>query len=132
MKDSLNIAIAGATGYVGLELVKILSKHSKAKILYLCASKSIGKKIYDFDKKITKRNFPKISNIKNNNLIIKIDVEGHERQVLEGMERTLSQNSVLLQIEIFDENFENINNFLLKQRFHFLMKISSDHYYKKL
>jgi len=75
--------------------------------------------------------FDKISNIKNNNLIIKIDVEGHEKQVLEGMERTLSQNSVLLQIEIFDENFENINNFLLKQGFHFLMKISSDHYYKK-
>ena len=24
MKDSLNIAIAGATGYVGLELIKIL------------------------------------------------------------------------------------------------------------
>ena len=30
MKDSLNIAIAGATGYVGLELIKILSKHSRA------------------------------------------------------------------------------------------------------
>ena len=27
MKDSLNIAIAGATGYIGLELIKILSKH---------------------------------------------------------------------------------------------------------
>ena len=34
MKDSLNIAIAGATGYVGVELVKILSKHPKVKILY--------------------------------------------------------------------------------------------------
>ena len=45
MKDSLNIAIAGATGYVGIELVKILSKHSKVKILYLCANKSAGKKI---------------------------------------------------------------------------------------
>ena len=44
MKDSFNIAIAGATGYVGLELIKILSKHAKAKILYLCANKSVGKK----------------------------------------------------------------------------------------
>ena len=33
MKDSLNIAIAGATGYVGLELIKILSKHPKVKVL---------------------------------------------------------------------------------------------------
>ena len=65
MKDSLNIAIAGATGYVGLELIKILSKHSKAKILYLCATKSIGKKIHNFDKKIIKKDLPKISEIKN-------------------------------------------------------------------
>ena len=51
MKDSLNIAIAGATGYVGLELIKILSRHSKAKILYLCANKSAGKKIYQRSQK---------------------------------------------------------------------------------
>ena len=63
MKDSLNIAIAGATGYIGLELIKILSKHPKIKILYLCANKSAGKSIYDFDKKINKKNLPKISKI---------------------------------------------------------------------
>tara|TARA_B100001123_G_scaffold397964_1_gene481626 strand:+ start:1563 stop:2588 length:1026 start_codon:yes stop_codon:yes gene_type:complete len=67
MKDSLNIAIAGATGYVGLELIKILSRHSKAKILYLCATKSIGKKIYNFDKRITKKNLPRISKIRDIN-----------------------------------------------------------------
>ena len=63
MKDSINIAIAGATGYIGLELVKILSKHPKAKILYLCASRYIGKPISYFDKKIIKRNLPKITNL---------------------------------------------------------------------
>ena len=52
MKDSLNIAIAGATGYVGLELIKILSKHPKVTIVYLCAQKFIGKSINVFDKKI--------------------------------------------------------------------------------
>ena len=67
MKDSLNIAIAGATGYVGLELIKILSKHPKAKILYLCANRSAGKKIYNFDKKITKKNLPTITRVKNIN-----------------------------------------------------------------
>ena len=64
MRDSLNIAIAGATGYVGLELIKILSKHPKVKILYLCANKSVGKKIYTFNKKIIKKNLPIISKIK--------------------------------------------------------------------
>jgi len=62
MKDSLNIAIAGATGYVGLELIKILSKHPKANILFLCAQKSIGKSINLFDKSIKKK-FPKVTKI---------------------------------------------------------------------
>ena len=63
MKDSLNIAIAGATGYAGLELTKILSKHPKAKLLYLCATKSVGKPINKFDKGLKKYNLPKISKI---------------------------------------------------------------------
>ena len=71
MNDSLNIAIAGATGYVGLELVKILSKHSKVRILYLCANKSAGKKIHYFDKRLTKKKLPKITKIQSINWIIK-------------------------------------------------------------
>ena len=63
MKDSLKIAIAGATGYVGLELVKILSLHPRVKIIYLLANKSAGKSIYLFDKKIKKKNLPKIRKI---------------------------------------------------------------------
>ena len=64
MKDSLNIAIAGATGYVGLELIKILIKHKKVNIKYLCATKSIGQNINKFDKSIHKKNLPKICKIK--------------------------------------------------------------------
>ena len=67
MKDTLNIVIAGATEYIGLELIKILSKHSRVKILYLCANKSVGKTIYTFDKRINKKNLPKITKIKNVN-----------------------------------------------------------------
>ena len=73
MKDSLKIAIAGATGYTGLELTKILSSHPKAKILYLCAQKSIGKPISFFDKRIKKKSLPRISNTKKINWK-KIDV----------------------------------------------------------
>ncbi len=54
MKDSLKIAVAGATGYTGIELVKILSRHPKVKINYLCAQKSIGKNIKFFDSSIKK------------------------------------------------------------------------------
>ena len=45
MKDTINIAIAGATGYVGLELIKILENHPKVKIIFLLSKKSVGKNI---------------------------------------------------------------------------------------
>jgi len=64
MKDSLKVGIAGATGYIGLQLIKILSIHPKVKIVYLCATKSIGKPIYSFDKKIKKKIYQKFLNLK--------------------------------------------------------------------
>ena len=59
----INIAVAGATGYVGLDLIKFLSKHPNIKIQYLSAQKKIGKKIQYFDKRI-KGKLPKISRLK--------------------------------------------------------------------
>jgi FkbM family methyltransferase len=35
-------------------------------------------------------------------VVAKIDVEGHERAVLDGMERLITRNDVLLQIEVFE------------------------------
>ncbi len=60
----INIVVAGATGYVGLELINLLSKHPNAEIKYLCATKSIGKSIKTFDKRIKKK-LPRITNLKN-------------------------------------------------------------------
>ncbi len=62
-KNIFNVVVAGATGYVGLDLVYILSKHPNANIINLCAQKNIGKKISFFDKRIKKK-LPKISKIK--------------------------------------------------------------------
>ena len=64
LKNKLKIAVIGATGYTGLDLVYILSKHSKVKIVYLCATKNLGKNISFFDKRI-KKNLPKISSTQN-------------------------------------------------------------------
>ncbi len=63
MYNKISIAIIGATGYTGLDLVYILSKHPRAKIKYLCATKNLGKKISFFDKRIKKK-LPEISSIK--------------------------------------------------------------------
>ena len=61
--NKLNIAVIGATGYTGLDLVFLLSKHPKVKLLNLCATKNLGKKISFYDKRI-KKNLPYISNLK--------------------------------------------------------------------
>ena len=62
----LNIVVAGATGYMGLELVKILLKHPRVNIKSLCAQSSIGNKISKFNKDLKKfKELPRITNIKN-------------------------------------------------------------------
>ena len=53
-----------------------------------------------------------ILNLRKKNLAIKIDVEGHELNVLNGLKKTLDSNKCILQIEIFKNNFENVDNFL--------------------
>ncbi len=60
--NKINIAVVGATGYTGLDLVFLLSKHPKVKIKCLCATKNLGKKINYFDKRIKKK-LPKISSV---------------------------------------------------------------------
>ncbi len=54
-KKKINIAVIGATGFTGLDLVFLLSKHPKVKITNLCATKNLGKKISFFDKRIKKK-----------------------------------------------------------------------------
>tara|TARA_B110000967_G_scaffold206382_1_gene252961 strand:+ start:789 stop:1820 length:1032 start_codon:yes stop_codon:yes gene_type:complete len=68
----LNVVVAGATGYVGLDLVYLLCKHPKVRISYLCAQKNIGSHIQKFDERIKKK-LPKISNL-NNVIWSKIDL----------------------------------------------------------
>ena len=59
----------------------------------------------------------------NKKLLIKIDVEGHEINVLKGLSRLINNNKIYMQIEIFHENKENIFNFLKKNDFKFIKNI---------
>ena len=61
--NKLNVAVIGATGFTGLDLVLLLSKHPNVIIKNLCATKNLGKEIGFFDKRIKRKNLPKISSI---------------------------------------------------------------------
>ena len=43
--SKLNVLVAGSTGYIGIQLIKLLLKHNKVNIKYLCGNSSVGKKI---------------------------------------------------------------------------------------
>jgi N-acetyl-gamma-glutamyl-phosphate reductase len=69
----LNVLIAGSTGYIGIQLVKLLIKHKYVNIKYLCGNASVGKNISYYDKSLSNKKLPKI--IKFNQLLLKnIDV----------------------------------------------------------
>ena len=65
---------------------------------------------------------------------MKIDAEGHENEVIQGLQNNLNKNSILLQIEIFDKNFNTINKILKDKNFNQIHMIKSDgkkdYYYK--
>ena len=71
--NKINVLIAGATGYIGIQLTKILYKHRNVNIKYLCGSSSVGKKISYFDKKLKSYKLPKIIKF-NKKLLTNVDV----------------------------------------------------------
>ena len=68
-----NALVAGSTGYIGVQLIKILVKHKFINIRFLCGNSSVGKKISSYDKSLSGKKLPKI--IKFNKKLLKdVDV----------------------------------------------------------
>jgi len=68
-------------------------------------------------------------------ICLKIDVEGSEIDTLGGLKKILKENKIFLQIEIFNKNYNKVNNFFKKNNFKPDNKIISksgyaDYYYK--
>ena len=86
-------------------------------------------------KSISKRNILKeigdeILKFENKNIAIKIDVERHEKKVLEGIVKLINSNKVLIQIEIFEKRKADIFSFLIKNNFKNIHNIQKDHFFK--
>jgi hypothetical protein len=62
-------------------------------------------------------------------LTIKIDVEGHELFVLQGMKKVLENNYCIIQIEIWDKNYQEINEFLYNLDYKKSKSIDGDTYF---
>ena len=69
----LNALVAGSTGYIGVQLIKLLIKHKFINIRFLCGNSSVGKNISSYDKSLSGKKLPKI--IKFNKKLLKdVDV----------------------------------------------------------
>ena len=69
----LNTLIAGSTGYIGIQLVKLLIKHKNVNIKYLCGNTSVGKDVSYYDKYLKSKKLPKIIKF-NKKLLKEIDI----------------------------------------------------------
>tara|TARA_B100000700_G_scaffold216374_1_gene237844 strand:+ start:925 stop:1947 length:1023 start_codon:yes stop_codon:yes gene_type:complete len=86
----LNALIAGSTGYIGIQLIKLLVKHKNVNIKFLCGNSSIGKEISFYDHSLKKNKLPKI--IKFNKKYLKeVDIiftalpNGEAQQISKGL-----------------------------------------------
>ena len=67
-------------------------------------------------------------------IFIKIDVESHELSVLSGLVEILKNNKCMILVEIGRENFKDVNNFLVKNKYKkiFKSKLRMDYIYTNL
>jgi N-acetyl-gamma-glutamyl-phosphate reductase len=95
----LNVLVAGSTGYIGVQLIKLLSKHKNVFIKYLCGNTSVGKKISYFDKSLKSKKLPNIvkfnkSFLKNVDLIFTALPNGEAQDI----SNHLLKNNVLIDL----------------------------------
>ena len=70
-------------------------------------------KVYESEFKVGDQ----VLDFRRDNLAIKIDVEGHELNVIKGIQNLLKSNKCIIQIEIFEKNFVSVNSYLLERNF---------------
>ena len=61
------------TGYIGIQLIKLLVRHKNIKIKYLCGNTSVGKNISTYDNSLRSKKLPKIIKF-NKNLLNDVDL----------------------------------------------------------
>ena len=97
--SKLNALVAGSTGYIGVQLIKLLVKHRYINIKFLCGNSSVGKNIKFYDKSLSKYKLPKIVKF-NKKYLNEIDIiftalPNGEAQVISNY---LKKNNVLIDL----------------------------------
>ena len=70
--------------------------------------------------------------IRNKTICLKIDVEGHEFFVLDGLKNIFKNNKIFLQIEILPNNLSKVNKKLYSFGFKTINQINADYYFTNI
>ena len=81
--------------------------------------------------KILTKKLDDIIDINNSKILVKIDVERHEKKVLEGMNKMIKQNNIIMQIEIGHDQQNEVFSYLNKLNLKWINTIRHDHYFIK-
>ena len=108
----LNALVAGSTGYIGVQLIKLLVKHKHINIKYLCGNSSVGKLIKFYDKSLSKYKLPKILKfnkklLKDVNIIFTALPNGEAQDI----SKHLSKNHILIDLAA-DFRLEKASDYL--------------------
>ena len=98
--DKLNVLIAGSTGYIGTQLVKLLCKHKNVKIKYLCGNTSVGKNISYYEKNLKKYDYLSFHSL--------TDDEKYEIKGIFGHRNFKDKKSCLKEQNEIKEEFSNL------------------------
>lgn len=116
----------------------VLKMRSKVKYDY---TQTGGSTVHDNknynDVKIYEANFKiadEVIDVNNSVLAIKIDVEGHEYNVLKGLRKIINNNKCILQLEIYNDKFYKVNKFLIENNFHKITEVKnrSNYFYTNI
>ena len=93
----INVLVAGSTGYIGIQLIKLLANHRGVDIKYLCGNSSVGKKISFYAKSLSSKKLPKITRfnklyLKNIDLIFTALPNGEAQEISNHLQK---QNTLI-------------------------------------
>ena len=108
----LNALVAGSTGYIGVQLIKLLVKHKYINIRYLCGSSSVGKNISSYDKSLSKFKLPRIVKF-NKKLLKQVEIifTALPNGEAQDISKNLNNNHTLIDLAA-DFRLENSSDYL--------------------
>lgn len=126
-KNKLNNIQTFSFGLGEKEEVLLGDSNTKGE-LFQTSGFSISKDNKNGEKALIKKG-DDVLQFKNKTLTIKIDVEGYEFFVLKGLKSTLVNNWCILQIEIWEKNYDEVHKFLKSLGYKMINLIDGDTYF---